>query len=321
MKMTTWAALVTAGLLSGCGGSSSSSVDGPVTRTLTVPFEAVAGGTAIACGVDIPSQGTAGTTVRVADFRLFIHDVKLVTDEGTELPVTLDASQPSQSDRVVLLDFRDTVGCTAGGEPNPSYNDVLVGSVSVDPAQVIDSVRFTLGVPFDLNHASQTDAAEPLRNPGLASGMHWGWQSGYKFMGLDVLPVDGVTRPDDLGWSNPSWNLHVGSTGCSVTMLDLAAGAEPQPCTAANRVVVTLPLGGRELGDNAMIRFDYAALVAESNLAQDRGGAPGCMSGHDDPECERVFARLGLPWGNNVAEENAAVDNGVFAIVNSVPVP
>ena len=283
---------------------------------MTVPFEAVAGSTAIACGVDILSQGSTGTTVQVADFRLFIHDVKLVTDEGVELPVTLDASQPSHSERVVQLDFRDKVGCDGEGDANPAFNDVVVGSVTVDPALVIDSVRFTLGVPFDLNHADQAAAVEPLRNPGLASGMAWSWQGGYKFTGIDMLPVGGVTRPGDEGWSNTRWNLHLGSTGCSVTTPDLGAGTPPQPCTAANRVVITLPLAGRELGDDAAIRIDYAALVSASNLVQDGGGAPGCMSGPTDPECENVFARLGLPWGENEAEENAAVTNGVFSIVD-----
>ncbi|PKM22109.1 MAG: metallo-mystery pair system four-Cys motif protein [Gammaproteobacteria bacterium HGW-Gammaproteobacteria-14] len=283
-----------------------------------MPFKAVAGAVDIACGVEIPSLGSAGTTVTVADFRLFIHDVKLVTDEGVELDVALDADQLSQSDRVVQLDFRDTVGCVADADANPNHNNKIIGTVTVDPALVIDSVRFTLGVPFDLNHANQADAVEPLRNPGLASGAAWAWQAGYKFTGLDVFPVGGVSRPGDLEWSNTKWNIHLGSTGCAVTTADLVEGEDPLPCAAPNRVVITLPLGGRNLGDNAAVKIDYAALVETSNLSLDNGLASGCMSGSENPECEEIFARLGLPWGENAAVENAATDNGIFSVV-SIP--
>lgn len=317
--------LLCAGLLSGCGGSSSSSPDqGPVSQTLTIPFKAVAGTTEIACGEEIQSLGAAGTTVTVADFRFFVHDVMLITDEGVELPLVLDANQPSQNDRVAQLDFRNTFGCEEGGEENSAYNDVVVGAVSMEPAVVIDRIRFTLGVPFELNHANQANAVEPLRNPGLASGAAWSWQAGYKFTGLDVLPVGGITRPDDHEWSNTRWNIHLGSSGCDVTTAQLTEGELPEPCAAPNHVVITLPLEGLELGDNAAIQLDYAALVSGSNLSLDHGGASGCMSGQTDPECKAIFRRLGLPWDNGSegqvpleAVDNASVEKGVFSIVST----
>ena len=42
------------------------------------------------------------------------------------------------------------------------------------------------------------------------------------------------------------------------------------------------------------IVVDYAAVVAGSDLSKNAGGAPGCMSGPTDPECEPIFERLGL---------------------------
>lgn len=42
------------------------------------------------------------------------------------------------------------------------------------------------------------------------------------------------------------------------------------------------------------IVVDYAAVVAGSDLSKNAGGAPGCMSGPMDPECDPIFQRLGL---------------------------
>lgn len=311
MKTAGMGLVMTTALLSACGGSDSSTDSGPQTVDITVPFQAVAGDTAIACNTTLTGLGTSGTDATLADFRFFIHDLKLVTDEGVEIPVTLDAEVAGQNADVALLDFRDVSPCDdEDADANAAYKDSVVGTVTIDPALTLSSVRFTLGVPFDLNHANQADAVEPLRNPGLATGMAWSWQAGYKFIGLDVFPVGGITRPGNAEWSSTKWNSHLGSTGCPISTSDLSNGTEPEPCTAANRVEVTLPLGNLDL-DQFAIQLDYAELVSGSNLGQDAGGPAGCMSGATDPECEAVFDKLGLAWG-----ENAADTQSIFSIVD-----
>ena len=325
MKRTLSAlALIGSGIvLSGCGSSSSSSSS---TVDISIPFKAVAGNQAIKCGEDITGLGNgaggAGTDVKIANFRMFVHDIKLITDQNIEIPVTLDATQASQNADVALLDFRDTADVgeasteicpqdtTDDTVANPNYNDTVKGSATVDSTYTISSIQFTLGVPFDLNHENQADAVEPLRNPGLASGMAWSWQGGYKFVGFDVLPVGGVMRDDAL--LGPKWNIHLGSTGCSVSTDDLQNnGAEPEVCVAPNRPVVRLSLEGYNLNEIA-IQIDYASLVADNNLGQDDGVAPGCMSGGTDPECEEIFEKFGLSWG-----ENDEDDQSVFSIVET----
>ena len=319
-------ALISSGiLLTGCGGSSSTSTDtGANTINVSIPFQAVAGSEKIACGENITGLGTgaggAGNSAKIADFRMFVHGIKLITDQGLKIPVSLDASQPSQNSDVVLLDFRDkaeldnegkvTAICVSGTAANPHYNDTVKGSVTVDPAYTISHVEFTLGVPFELNHADQTKAAEPLRNPGLATGMHWNWQGGYKFTAFDVLPTGGIIRPSNNAWSSSKWNLHVGSTGCSVSPSDLGNGIEPEVCSAPNKSIIRLAIGTNDLDDIA-IKLDYAALVSDSNLSEDGNNAPGCMSGGSDPECEATFEKLGLPWA-----ANEAVAQTVFSIVD-----
>ena len=299
-------------LLTGCLSSSDNNVNdpaGPAPQTITIPFKAMVVSEPVACGQTYTGLGTSGTHVTIADFRLFVHDVKFVTDQGQEIPVTLNAEHPSQNSRVAQLDFRNTIGCETGADANPNFNDAITGSAVIDPRVSISDIRFTLGVPADLNHQNQADADEPLRNPGMATGMAWNWQGGYKFTGLDVWPVGGIVRPSNPEWSNTKWNVHLGSTNCPTTVSELQAGTSPEPCGHPNRKEVTLPLGALAL-DAFAVQLDYAELVASSNLGQDDGGQAGCMSGQGDPECEQILPKFGLAWG-----EAPAGSQSVFSLV------
>ena len=312
------AVLSSAVLLTACGGDSSSSTEivGPREISATIPFAAVVGDASVECGEDYLNVGSDATTVSFVDFRFYVHDFKLVTDAGTEINVSLDdvltdgsdESSPSQNSRVAQLDFRDTLGCEAEADANPNFNDGVQVNATVEEGVTISAIRFTLGVPFDLNHKDQAAAEEPLRNPGRASGAGWNWQGGYKFTGIDVAPVGGWTDPVDGERTGNRWNMHLGSTGCPVTLSDLESGTEPETCDNPNRPEITLELGAIDV-EQAEIVIDYAALVSGVSVAQDEGGAPGCMSGITDPECEVVFANLGLAWG-----DNAATDQSVFTL-------
>jgi len=303
-------------LLTACGGDSSSSTEivGPREISATIPFAAVVGDASVECGEDYLNVGSDATTVSFVDFRFYVHDFKLVTDAGTEINVSLDdvltdgsdESSPSQNSRVAQLDFRDTLGCEAEADANPNFNDGVQVNATVEEGVTVTAIRFTLGVPFDLNHKDQAAAEEPLRNPGRASGAGWNWQGGYKFTGIDVAPVGGWTDPVDGERTGNRWNMHLGSTGCPVTLSDLESGTEPETCDNPNRPEITLELGAIDV-EQAEIVIDYAALVSGVSVAQDEGGAPGCMSGTTDPECEVVFANLGLAWGDNAATDQSVL--------------
>lgn len=319
MKSTLSAlALISTGiLLTGCGGSSSKTDTGSNAINISIPFQAVAGTETVGCGKTIENLGVDSTGVKIADLRMFVHNIKLITDQGIEISIALDEDQPSQNSDVVLLDFRDTAegtsvcpeNSTVDTAENPNYNTMVKGSAIIDPSFSVSHIEFTLGVPFNLNHQEQAAAVEPLRNPGLATGMHWNWQGGYKFTAFDVLPVGGITRPSDSEFLSNKWNIHIGSTGCTVSKTELAEGSEPEVCSAPNRAVVRLPIDAYNLS-NLAIQLDYAALIANNSLALDEGIKSGCMSFTGDPECEEVFEAFGLPW-----EENAAVEQTVFSIV------
>jgi len=329
MKRTLSAlALMSSGiLLTGCGGSSTSSNDSNSNSdsriNIEIPFKAVAGDQAIKCGEIITGLGTGsssetgvGTDVKISNFRMFVHDINLITDQGIKIPVTLDANRDGQNADVALLDFRDTAeetsicpeNSTDETRENPNYNDTIMGSVTIDPAYTISSIQFTLGVPFDLNHKNPATAEEPLRAPGLSEGMRWNWQGGYKFVGFDVFPVGGITRNG--AFLGNKWNIHLGSTGCEVNQTDLENGTEPKECIAPNRPTITLPLDSVDL-ETAAIQIDYAELISDNNLSVDDGVKPGCMSFVNDPECAGVFKNLGLSWESSEPQAQT-----VFSIVD-----
>ena len=316
------AVLSSSAFLTACGGDSSSSTEivGPREISATIPFAAVVGDASVECGEDYLNVGSDATTVSFVDFRFYVHDFKLVTDAGTEISVSLDdvltdgsdESSPSQNSRVAQLDFRDTLGCEAEADANPNFNDGVQVTATVEEGVTISAIRFTLGVPFDLNHKDQAAADEPLRNPGRASGAGWNWQGGYKFTGIDVAPVGGWTDPQDGERTGNRWNMHLGSTGCPVSVSDLESGTEPETCENPNRPEITIELGAIDV-EQAEIVIDYAALVSGVSVAQDEGGAPGCMSGTTDPECGVVFANLGLGLDLG-AGENAESEQSVFSV-------
>ena len=260
-------------VLTACGGSSSSSDGGSdretstTAKTVAIDFKAVADGQDIACGTTYV-VGTADTDVNVTDFRFYVHNVRLVTDSGTEVTVTLDQNDWQNGD-IAMLDFRDKDTDCSGDAKD--VNTAITGTVP-DDSLTYTGVRFTIGVPEDRNHLLNADQPSPMNAPN----MFWAWTSGYKFMKLDVTPVGGTV-----------WSFHLGSGGCTGN----PATGETAECLRINRPEIALD--GFDV-DTDTIQFDYGNLVANSNVSQNLGGAPGCMSGNTDPECPEVFTALGL---------------------------
>ena len=257
--------LAVSGLIA-CGGSGSSS-DGSDdndntsvdTLAVAIDFSAVVGAEPLACNTDYVNVGTANTTTQIQDFRLFVHDVALITDQDEAVSVTLGTSD-WQAQGVALLDFEDATGaCTGSAETNATVS----GTVP-DVGHTFTGVRFTVGVPESLNHVEQ-NTVSPFNVPG----MNWGWTGGYKFVRTDI----------------PGWNLHIGSTGCAANAQNVVT------CSNANRPQITLETFDYQ---TQTVQIDYAALVQGNDIRTDAGGAPGCMSGGTDPECNDVFTQLGL---------------------------
>jgi len=273
-------------LLSACGDSSSSGDEvTEVTEVtdITIPFAARANGTDISCDVQLSGLGTDAASGSITAFALYIHDVVLLNSDGSELPFTL-ADNDWQSSGVALLDYQNKLDSCASDISKPT-NASISGSVD-GGIENVTGIRFTVGVPQDLNHDDASAAESPLNRTDL----FWSWQSGYKHLRMDLAPDGGVTKSDNS--TGTAWNVHLGSTGCTG---DTQSG-EAVSCSANNRP--TIELDNIDLNSQTIV-IDYGNLVINNSLYTDNGRAPGCMSGTTDPECPDLFDALGMGLGEN----------------------
>jgi uncharacterized repeat protein (TIGR04052 family) len=184
---------------------------------------------------------TAGTAV-LRSLQFYLYDIELVDEKGAAHPLKLAGP-------VVLVDL--TAPASA-----PGARSVRGTIGSGAGASLFRAIRFTVGVPFELNHANPLMASPPLDRGDL----FWTWQSGYKFLRADFM-VGGLES-----------SFHLGSTGCSSAS---ALRPPAQPCAQPNRMRVEL--AGDPL--KAVVRFQTAALgaaVCTGSYAHD----PACASGY-----------------------------------------
>ena len=309
--------------LAGCGGSSSStSTDGGNTQAVSIPFTASVGTETFECGRTYNSVGVTAADAIGHDARLYVHNVRFVTNDGREVPVIINGDaagaptanqKPGQGDEgLVLIDLRDkSAGCTGGddGETlNPDYYDTLSGVADIRNESV-RGLRFTVGVPARYNHIDaqggqpQTDsetgedipdtvAVGPLIASGMgAGGMHWSWAAGYVHARLEVqVPVA----------TYDTFFIHLGSTDC-----DGEAIHAERECENGNQVHVEI-----EEFDPSLhaVNVDLLSLLSGNDITVNAGGPAGCMSGLTDPDCAPLFERLGLAFpGADPEAEHAPV--------------
>lgn len=272
---------LTALVSAACGDDKSTPPpDAPLDVAIT--FKPMVGDKAFACGQTYTGLGTTGSTYEPKDFRLYIHNVRLISHDGWDVPVTLTEDGAWQQDGVALLDFENKTGlCSNGTE---ATNDRVVGTV---PAGSYMGLRFTVGVPFEKNHQDASTAHAPLN----VSTMFWGWAGGYKFIRLD-----GRTTGLPTGH-----NFHVGSTECQTS-----GPNQVTSCEHPNRSEVQIMNFDPSAGSAVVV--DVAALFSGSDLdANQDDTAPGCMSELIDEDCAPLFQRMGLGFGTTQANPSGQV--------------
>lgn len=237
------------------------------TATFELPFEARVGDAPFACGTSY-TLGADATTGEFLDARFYVHDVTFLDADGEPLATTLDRND-HQRDGIALLDFEDnTAGCETGS--GDTYT-TLVGTV--EDANRATAVRFTVGLPPEVNHLDAATAAAPLDEPG----MFWSWMGGYKYLKVDV-----ATEVKD------AFFFHLGATDCEGTP---AAGFS---CAWGNLAEITVD--GVDAASGAVV-IDLAALFADATIDApnvEGDATPGCMSFPGDPQCPAMYASLGL---------------------------
>lgn len=245
--------------------------DAPLDVALT--FKPRVGTQPFACGQTYTGLGTTGATYEPKDFRLYVHNVRLINEASEEVPLELKDDGAWQKDGVVLLDFEDKTGlCTNG---TLAMNGRIVGTA---PRGKYMGLRFSVGMPFEKNHQDASIASAPFN----VSTLFWGWAGGYKFIRLD-----GRTSGLPTGH-----NFHLGSTECQTS-----GPNQVTSCQRPNRFDVELS-SFDPTGANSVV-LDVAALFEGSNLNTNQSQtAPGCMSEGADEDCAPIFQRLGLGFGS-----------------------
>jgi len=248
--------------LSGCGEKKSHD---------NVNFQPVFGDISIDCNSQFIHQSPKETSQKSLDkwqyqqLQFFIYGVEVKTSNNGWQPWLMTENN-FQTDNIALLG-------EICGQKNKQSNWQLE-LTALNGSMEISEIRFTLGVPFSLNHLNPLTQVSPLNIPS----MFWGWRGGHKFMRVELIS------------SNDDWLFHLGSTGCKSAS---PVRAPKDECLQPNRVVVSLPFNTKNLD----IKLDLAALFR--GLALQRESS--CQSSVDNDNCKIIFENLDL--GNENGRE------------------
>lgn len=202
---------------------------------------------------------------RLGQLGFYVSGLRLVDARGAAVPVELQAGPTqSQADGIALVTWTDDCpqAPDADAEAGETANAVVTGRVASASYQ---AVEFELGVPFELNHANPLTAPPPLNT----ASMFWAWQTGYKFLRLDI---------------GTDWSFHLGSTGC----VSESAVRPPESCRQPNRATIRLPAAAAFDG---VVAIDLDGLLAGLDIAV----ADNCVEAYAERQaCRRLLTNLGI---------------------------
>lgn len=247
-------------------------------QAVSINFSGEVSGKPFSCSDTYEGLGSKATAVKGIDYRLFVSGAALLRADGSAQPIALEQDGKWQLDDLALLDFEDgSGGCSTG---TAETNTSLRGTV---PEGDYVGLTFTLAVPFDKNHNDPTLAAAPLNT----TAMFWNWQGGYRFVRIDLVPVEKAAD------GPKGWFLHLGSTMCPA-----ASKTERPTAECKNPNYLPVSFAAFDPASNVVV-IDPAAVVAEADLtANAPETSPGCMSFPGDADCNTVMGKLGLPYGD-----------------------
>ena len=265
-------------------------------------------GISVGCATPISSIGsipTAGASVTgkvsLTDARFYVSNIALIDDNGVPVPVILDQDGAYQYANVALLDFENKTGdCVTG---DSTMHTAVTGIVETGHTFTTGGLQFSVGVPdygklpngsiVELNHTDSSTMPSPLNN----SSMAWSWQSGRKFVKIEINPENPVTPNTFTGGINPAgipantWFMHLGATGCVASNSTPGNGSYLSICTNPN--ILPLKFTGFKASANS-VTLDIKALFAASDVTTATAMPIGCMSGTTDTDCTNIFVKLGL---------------------------
>ncbi len=254
-KILTFLFSLTVVLLSGCGQKDA---------YVNVNFQPIYDGTPLDCNSRFTHENAKETKSvnqkkwQYQQLQFFLYGVEVKSAKHGWQP-WLMLTNTFQSNNIALL------GEVCGQNNTQANWQLKLGPLN-NPLDVTD-IRFTLGVPFSLNHLNPLTQVSPLNIPS----MFWGWRGGHKFMRIELTS------------SNDDWLFHLGSTGCKAAS---PVRAPKEECLQPNRVVVSLPFNAQSLDINLNLATLFRGLVLQHESS--------CQSDVDDENCKIIFDNLGL---------------------------
>ncbi len=185
----------------------------------------------------------------------YVSQVQLKNTAQQWQPVSL-ATNKYQAEQVALL------GVECGGKEPANWQLTLAKDQSLTK---VTALRFTLGLPFSINHKNPLSQASPLNIPT----MFWIWQTGHKFVRFELAAAE------------QAWLFHLGSTGCSSAS---ALRAPNTTCVAPNLFTFELPL------ENNSITLDIGTWFNGVHFSD----KTTCQSAPENLVCQHIFANLNV---------------------------
>ncbi|GAB1538864.1 metallo-mystery pair system four-Cys motif protein [Scytonema sp. NUACC21] len=284
---TTFVAL---GFLSSFWGITETHAQANGSQEVTIQFRGMVGDKPFSCGENYAQVGQPPTTVTATDFRFYVSDVALIDDSGKVVPLKLTQDGKWQYQNVALLDFENKSGACANG--TSEVRDRITGTI---PKGNYKGLKFTLGVPFQLNHEDATLASSPLN----LTSLWWSWNGGYKFVRIDLRkPMSAHnTNVKQDRHGGQGFAIHIGSTGCQ------AANNSQKPTSCSNPNTSTISFANFDPNRNVVVA-DLKALLASTNLETNQANTGvGCMSDSTDKNCAGIMANFGIPFNGNPSKQ------------------
>jgi uncharacterized repeat protein (TIGR04052 family) len=298
------------------GATVDGSPDSGPSSAVTLRFKAVDGdGKEFKCGADGLKIGSL-TDALPGDLRFFVHEVALLRAGGEPVPVSLVDDGKWQHQNVALLDFEDaTAECAFvifGKAKTADTNVTLRGTPAANGP--FTGVRFTIGVPPNLNHTDVAVAPAPLSSTGMDHGI----ADGRQFLRASFYsPTTGAT-------GNGDHNLVMLRSVCNnVTADGGAPPANADACTKPNRPQISVERAGgfdpathEILVDVAQLFAGYSPLRTAGPADLNDKGRIDCFgplhSGNLGPvlgaeRCGRFYPNLGLDYATGRASGTQTV--------------
>jgi len=248
-------------LLAGCDNSNNlTSADAENNK---ITFQVQFSGKNIHCESTFPLSVTTKAMWQYTQLQFFISNIELKNTQGGWYKPALIKS-PYQSHDIALLGEH----CNKANKSKRNWSLNFANKVNIKAA---NAIRFTLGIPFRLNHLNPLTQESPLNVPS----MFWGWQQGHKFLRLEMSS----RLPQSLKTNN--WLFHLGSVGCKASS---PLRSPKQECLQPNRYTFQLPL----VDNNNTIVLNLSTLLRGISLQSENN----CQSAPDNKTCQQLMANL-----------------------------